>query len=257
MMDLKKFFRPMLAPRERMAFRTPEGMRLYAVGDVHGRLDLLDEMLGAIAADAEGDCRRNAIVFLGDYVDRGPDSKGVVDRLVALDWPGWEIVFLRGNHDQAVVDFLADAEFYRAWRGVGAPETLLSYGVMPPRFDKAEAFEAVRVAFADALPPAHRNFFDNLAYRYEAGDYYFAHAGVRPGLPLDRQVPEDLLWIREDFLLSNIRLEKIVVHGHTPQERAERRGYRIGVDTGAYATGVLSAAVLDGADVRFLSVHMA
>lgn len=252
--DAKKNWLAWLRPKKAAPFCVPEGERVYAVGDIHGRRDLLDKMLEAIAADAAGAARQNSIVFLGDYVDRGTDSKGVIDRLSSLALPGWQTVFLRGNHDQAVLDFLADAAFYRAWRSFGAADTLLSYGVMPPRFDKEDAFEEARQALADALPPAHRDFFESLAYRHEVGGYCFVHAGVRPGIALDRQVPEDLLWIRDEFLLSERRLEKIIVHGHTPLEEPERRGFRIGVDTGAYATGRLSAVVLDGATCRFLTV---
>jgi serine/threonine protein phosphatase 1 len=244
-----------LRPNLPTEYRVPEGERVYAVGDLHGRLDLLEKMLAAIAADAAGAQRRNSIVFLGDYVDRGPNSKGVIDRLIALDWPGWGKYFLRGNHDQAVLDFLADANSYRAWRDVGAAETLLSYGVYPPRFGTEDAFVAACVEFADKLPSAHRDFLDNLAYRHQAGDYYFAHAGVRPGIALDKQMPEDLLWIREDFLLFDGGLEKIIVHGHTPQEQPARRGCRIGVDTGAYASGRLSAVVLEAADYKFITVR--
>ena len=233
----------------------PEGMRLYAVGDIHGRLDLLDRLLDKIGEDAAAANKRNSIIFLGDYIDRGPDSKGVIDRLIALDLPGWEKHFLRGNHDQTVLDFLEQPEFYSAWRGFGAADTLLSYGVHPPRFDKEEAFAEARRDFANKLPAAHRNFLDGLKYLHIAGDYVFVHAGIRPGIALSRQVPDDLLWIRDDFLLSELRHEKIVVHGHTPSDQPVRRINRIGVDTGAYATGCLSAAVLDGQDCGFLSVN--
>lgn len=231
-----------------------QGVRLYAVGDIHGRRDLLELLLARIQTDAAAVKKRNIIVFLGDYVDRGPDSKDVIARFLTLDLPGWEIVFLRGNHDQAVLDFLNDANFYRAWRSFGAAETLLSYGVTPPRFDKEEAFAEVRAEFAGKLPPPHLKFFDGLKYSYVAGDYMFVHAGVRPGIALDRQLPEDLMWIREEFLMSDQRLKKMIVHGHTPADRPVQRPNRIGVDTGAYATGRLTAVVLDGHTRAFLSV---
>lgn len=198
---------------------------------------------------------RNVLIFLGDYVDRGPDSKGVIERLSSLNVPDWEIFFLRGNHDQAVLDFLSDAMLYRSWRNFGAAETLLSYGVYPPRFDNDDAYEAVRQIFAEKLPPTHHQFFVSLKDHYDVGGYYFAHAGVRPGVPLDQQVPDDLLWIRDVFLQSDIPLKKVVVHGHTPQDVPARGAFRIGVDTGAYSTGCLSAAVLEGAACRFLSVR--
>lgn len=244
-----------LFSRRTEEFRVPDGKRVYAVGDIHGRLDLLDRMLAAITSDASRIAMRNVLIFLGDYVDRGPDSKGVIERLCSLNVPDWEIIFLRGNHDQTVLDFLSDAMLYRSWRVFGAAETLLSYGIYPPRFDDDDAYEDVRQRFSAVLPSAHRQFFESLKDHYAVGGYYFAHAGVRPGVSLDRQVPEDLLWIRDVFLGSDIPLKKVVVHGHTPQQAPTRNTYRIGVDTGAYATGCLSAAVLEAAECRFLSVR--
>lgn len=244
-----------LFSRRAEELRVPDGKRVYAVGDIHGRLDLLDRMLAAIKLDASRVVMRNVLIFLGDYVDRGPDSKGVIERLCSLNVPDWEIIFLLGNHDQAVLDFLSDAMLYRSWRNFGAAETLLSYGIYPPRFDNDDAYEGVRHRFSEVLPSAHRQFFENLKDHYAVGGYYFAHAGVRPGVPLDRQVPEDLLWIRDVFLQSDIPLKKVVVHGHTPQDAPSRDAFRIGVDTGAYSTGCLSAAVLEAADCKFLSVR--
>lgn len=237
--------------RERTLPRVPDGYRVYAVGDVHGRLDLLERLIANIQKDADTGAEHRLLIFLGDYVDRGPHSKGVVDCLLAPP-SGFVPRYLRGNHDQAVLDFLADPTFYRIWRQYGAQETLVSYGVRPPLYDDDQALTDARDALSEALPRRHRAFFENLAPQTQAGDYYFVHAGVRPGVPLHRQSLEDQMWIRDDFLLSNQDFGKVVVHGHTPSERPVRRPNRIGVDTGAYATGRLTALVLEGADVRFL-----
>jgi serine/threonine protein phosphatase 1 len=192
------------------------------------------------------------LVFLGDYIDRGPNSKGVVDRFLALESPTWNLVFLRGNHDQSLLDFLADASFYRAWRSFGAPETLLSYGVMPPRFDRDADFETARQTFAERLPPSHLAFFENLQYSYIQNDYMFVHAGIRPGIPIDDQLSQDMMWIRNEFLSHRCAFEKMIVHGHTPTDRPVKTANRIGIDTGAHATHCLTAAILEGESCNFL-----
>jgi len=231
----------------------PAGTCVYAVGDIHGRRDLLERLMSRIAGHAGDVPRKNALVFLGDYVDRGPQSKAVIDFLLQLDWPGWEIVTLRGNHDQAVIDFVEDPLTYRGWRGFGAAETLVSYGVKAPIFDDDRAFAAARDEFVDKCPPEHMEFLNSLKLSHVAGDYMFVHAGVRPGIALDQQSAEDLMWIRDDFLSSNAKLDKVIVHGHSPSEKPVLRRNRIGVDTGAYATGCLTAAVLEGENCNFLS----
>ena len=242
----------LFARDEKKPAAIPHNRRVYAVGDVHGRLDLLKKLWAIIEADAAGTRMRKTIVFVGDYVDRGRDSKGVIDFLLKVK-ADHDVVCLRGNHDQAVLDFIADAKFYRSWKPFGAPETLLSYGVMPPRFDDEAEFEKARAEFVANCPQSHFEFLESLAYSYELGGYFFVHAGVRPGIPFKDQDPQDLLWIREDFLFSRADFEKVVVYGHTPVEQAGRRGQRLGIDTGAYATGRLSAAVLEGQDCRFLT----
>lgn len=242
----------LFARREKEPAAIPHGHRVYAIGDVHGRLDLLQKLWAMIEADAANTHLRKTVVFVGDYVDRGRDSKGVLDFLLKVREDG-DVVCLRGNHDQAVLDFIADAKFYRSWKPFGAPETLLSYGVMPPRFDDEAEFEKARSEFVANCPQAHFEFLESLPYSYELGGYFFVHAGVRPGVPLKEQDPQDMLWIREDFLFSRADLEKVVVYGHTPVEQAGRRGHRLSLDTGAYATGRLSAAVLEGQGCRFLA----
>ena len=239
--------------KARLPPKVPDGTRVYAVGDIHGRLDLLERLLCQIEAHAAEVPRRNTLIFLGDYVDRGPRSKDVIDRLMALRLPDWEIVFLRGNHEQMVLDFVDDAGLYRVWRSFGSADTLLSYGVKPPSFDNDDALADARAEFVRKCPVQHSEFLRGLKYRHMAGDYMFVPAGVRPGVAIDRQSPEDLMWIRDEFLLSDNRLEKVVVHGHTPTERPVRRSNRIGIDTGAYATDCLTAVILDGEQCTFVS----
>lgn len=242
----------LFARREKEPAVVPAGQRVYAIGDVHGRLDLLQKLWAMIESDAAHVNLRTTVIFVGDYVDRGRDSKGVIDFLIKIKQEG-NVVCLRGNHDQAVLDFIADAKFYRTWKPFGAPETLVSYGVMPPRFDDEAEFEKARQEFVVNCPRAHVDFLQSLPYCHELGGYFFVHAGVRPGVPLKDQDPQDMLWIREDFLFSRADFEKVVVYGHTPVEQAGRRGHRLSVDTGAYATGRLSAAVLEGRGCRFLA----
>jgi serine/threonine protein phosphatase 1 len=239
--------------KKRQGTRAPENMRIYAVGDVHGCLPQLERLLESIGRDVKDWKGLRRLVFLGDYIDRGPDSKGVVERLRS-SFESFETSFLLGNHDQTLLDFLDDPSVFRAWRDYGARETLMSYGVVPPRFDDDDAFVKTRDALRDALPAEHEVFLRGLELSVSHGDYCFVHAGVRPGVALEKQAREDLLWIRDEFLLSSTDFGKVVVHGHTPTQDPVRRKNRIGVDTGAYATGRLTCAVLEGTSVRFLSV---
>lgn len=237
-----------------MVPRAPDGMRLYAVGDIHGRDDLLAELIAAIAADgAAAPDLRKVLIFLGDYVDRGLQSKAVIERLTGAPLPGFERVFLKGNHELALKQFLDDASFGRSWKYYGGLETLHSYGITELTLsDDPADFERARAHFDEVLPDKHREFLDNLAVTAEFGDYFFVHAGVRPGIALSRQIEEDLLWIREEFLDSTSTYGKVVVHGHTPREAVEFRANRIGLDTGAYMTGVLTALVLEGEGRRLI-----
>ena len=234
--------------------RVPEGMRIYTIGDVHGCVSQLDRLHERIESDAASFAGEKVIVYLGDYVDRGPDSRGVIDRLIGSIPKGLSARYVKGNHDQALLDFLGDAEAYRSWRSFGAPETLLSYGVRPPLFDSHEKFEEARQAFQTALPPAHLAFLRRLESTVVLGDYAFVHAGIRPGTNIEDQTDADLLWIRDDFLNCTSAHEKVVVHGHTPISAPVRLHNRIGLDTGAYATGILSCAVLEEAECRFIQV---
>lgn len=253
-------FRQVVSGRTREPARAPEATRLYAVGDIHGRDDLLAELLELIAEDAAtlAPGFRRVLVFLGDYVDRGLQSSQVIERLVTLDLSPFEVVFLKGNHEQAMLQFLEDAQFGKTWKYYGGLETLHSYGVTELTLsDDPRDFERAREHFAHVLPVAHLDFLRRLQSSFECGDYFFVHAGVRPGLPLHRQIDEDMLWIRNEFLESDMNFGKIVVHGHTPREEVEIRPNRVGVDTGAYMTGVLTALVLEGSDMRLLQTGRA
>lgn len=232
----------------------PENQRVYAVGDIHGRVDLLDRMHRIIIADAAEYRGGVTIVYLGDYIDRGADSKAVIDRLSQMR--GFRAHFLKGNHDATLLDFLREPETYQAWRNYGAQETLLSYGVRPPLFTSSEDHVRARDELREKLPEAHLRFFQELELSVSIGDYFFSHAGARPGIGLDEQFAEDLMWIREDFLTSRYDFGKVVVHGHSPHPAPVRLHNRIGVDTGAYATGVLSCVVLEGQTQRFLQAKV-
>jgi diadenosine tetraphosphatase ApaH/serine/threonine PP2A family protein phosphatase len=234
--------------------RVPEGVVVYAVGDIHGRLDLLSALLAKIAADAATTVApRRVLVFLGDYVDRGNDSRGVLDRLSA-GIAGFESVCLKGNHEEVLLDFLVDPSLWEEWRRFGGLETLASYGVSHALlFEPLIAPAAIRDAFLARLPERHLRFLKDLRLSYQCGDYYFVHAGARPGVALEDQVPADQLWIREEFLGAGDAFGgRVVVHGHTPKPQPEKWAFRIGIDTGAYLTGHLTAVRLEGADARFL-----
>ncbi len=237
---------------ERREARVPDGVRVYAVGDIHGcsmQLDRLHQQIAADAASSRGD---KSIVYLGDYIDRGPDSRGVIERLLHGVPQGFDVTFIKGNHEAAILSFLEDAGYYRAWRAYGAPETLISYGVHPPLYDAPGKFEEARRALVAAIPGEHLKFLRSLELTSIVGDYAFVHAGIRPGLRIEEQSEQDLLWIREDFLDCTALYDKVVVHGHTPVPAPVRLRNRIAVDTGVYVSGVLTCAVLEGDSCRFI-----
>lgn len=233
----------------------PEGCRVYAIGDIHGRLDLLAKLHGLIEEDARDfSGARKVLIYLGDYIDRGMQSKEVVDLLLDAPLDGFEHVHLKGNHEQALLDF-ADGEMLSLdWIAFGGDATFYSYGVglEGPRTG-IESHAALLENFNANLPDQHAVFYRGLALTHVEGDYFFAHAGVRPGVPLDEQTETDLLWIRHEFLHSDKDFGKIVVHGHSIMSEPEVKSNRIGIDTGAYATGRLSCLVLEEEERRFLA----
>jgi serine/threonine protein phosphatase 1 len=229
----------------------PENMRIYAIGDIHGRADLLERVLQRIDWTlAEYPTPRAIEVFLGDYIDRGPDSRTVVDMLVERS-RGHETVFLKGNHEVFLLAFLHDPLQLGVWQRFGGLETLISFGQVPPINPSAEAAEELAASLADALTASQRAFLAGLRPSFTCGDFFFAHAGVRPGVPLAEQREADLLWIRDEFLNDESDFGKIVVHGHTPVAKPEYRHNRINIDTGAYATGRLTCLMIEG-DGAFL-----
>jgi serine/threonine protein phosphatase 1 len=231
--------------------RIDPATRLYAVGDIHGCDDLLAAMHDLIWNDARGhDAVRKLVVYLGDYVDRGPASCAVIGRLLDETLPGFEAVHLLGNHEDGMLQFLIDARIGPHWLAYGGAATLRSYGVEPPQTDRD--LPLVQEELRARLPARHLAFLRRLRLSHVEGDYLFVHAGIRPGIALDDQRPEDLLWIREEFLQSTRDFGKIVVHGHTIVDEPERRANRIGIDTGAFASGILTALVLQGEQVGFL-----
>lgn len=229
--------------------RTPPDCVIWAVGDIHGRSDLADRLIQAIRADLSAtSAKRKVVVCLGDYVDRGLDSKGVLNQLCNLEAdPALEVHFIKGNHEERMEAFMDDPAVGPSWCDYGGRDTLVSYGVTPPvmRGDVAGWTEAAR-ALSDALPEPHKALLARQELSVTIGDYFFCHAGVRPGVPLPAQAPEDLMWIRQPFLDHPAPSDKVIVHGHTPIETVVSDGRRIGVDTGAYATNILSAVRLEG-----------
>ena len=235
----------------------PEGVVIYAIGDIHGRADLLRLLLQRIVTEAADQAAlglRPVIVGLGDYIDRGPDSRGAIDLLVDLAGiRALDTHFLRGNHDQTLLDFLDDPQNGPAWCDFGGREALMSYGVRPPTGRSTEdAWKQTREALAAALPAEHLAFVRGLKTHFELGGYFFAHAGARPGIPLHAQTDQDLMWIREPFLSDRRPFDKVVVHGHSAGELIHLDRRRINVDTGAYATGQLTAVRLEGTEQSFL-----
>jgi len=192
------------------------------------------------------------LAYLGDYVDRGHDSRGVIDLLLEDPPDGFERVFLKGNHEDMLLHFLAEPADGPLWLINGGRETLMSYGVRQAPGVGGIAFDTLRDDFARALPPEHRDFLLRLVLTHREGDYLFVHAGIRPGVAVEAQDENDLIWIREDFLLSDRPHDQVVVHGHTPTMAPEQRANRIGIDTGAYATGRLTCLALEGTERRFL-----
>lgn len=227
--------------------RTPRGYRAYAVGDVHGRLDLLNQLLAQIEQDvARRPARRILLVMLGDLIDRGPDSCGVVERLRTFRHDLITPQFLTGNHEEVLLRILRGERGILAnWLKFGGSECLMSYGCDPATLDAKNERTALS-AISRAIPVEHKRFIAGFADTLSFGDYLFVHAGIRPGVDLSLQTQVDLRWIRSPFLESEDDHGAIVVHGHSINPSVENRANRIGIDTGAYRTGVLTALALEG-----------
>lgn len=232
----------------------PPGKRLYAIGDVHGRLDLVDDLLARIAGDiAERPVDSGALVFLGDLIDRGPDSSKVIERLRLLrEYPARPL-FLLGNHEEFLLRTLAaEPGVAEDWLAFGGAACAESYGVAAASL---QALDERRIAdrLRAAIPPAHIAFLEGFGDTIRFGDYLLVHAGIRPGIPIDEQQPHDLRWIREPFLSDAQDHGCRVIHGHTISDGIDAHANRIGIDTGAYRTGILTAAVIEGDDIRFMA----
>ena len=228
--------------------------RVDAIGDVHGRADLLERLLDKIEADISGVEGKAHLVFLGDYIDRGLQSRQVIEILLSNRLEPFETHFLKGNHEDALLSFLSDPGFGPKWAAYGGRETLVSYGVRPPRsLSLNSEWEKAHDAFLKAIPNVHQKFLMTLPTSVRIGGYGFAHAGLRPGKTFADQSDEDLMWIRDEFLGGKSTFDVMVVHGHTPVDQPHSDHRRINVDTGAYFTGRLTAAKLTGTTVEFIA----
>lgn len=236
------------------AASVPDGVRVYVIGDVHGRSDLLERQHALIEADFTANRTPEVhMIYLGDYVDRGPDAKGVLDRLAEGPNSIVKVTLLRGNHEEMLLRFLEDPSVGPSWHRRGGLETLLSYGVEVGRVFTEDGYAGLAERFKQKLPLRHLALFAGLKTSIAVGDYFFCHAGVRPGVPLERQRQQDLVWIRRKFLDATENFGKVIVHGHSPVDRPDFRENRINIDTGAFATGRLTCLVLEGDTRRILS----
>ncbi len=231
----------------------PEGQRVYAVGDIHGCADLLDDLIAMIDADdADRGPAETTLIFLGDIVDRGPASAAVIERLRTLAETRGNVRVLLGNHEEIFLGALdGEPKALRLFCRIGGRETVLSYGMDVAEYERLDYEELVH-RLADLVPAEHRQFVGGFEDMIVIGDYAFVHAGVRPDAPLDRQRTTDLRWIRDPFLDHRGKLEKTIIHGHTMTDEIERRSHRIGIDTGAYSSGKLTALGLQGSEVWHL-----
>jgi len=233
------------------------GVRIYAIGDIHGRADLLRTMLAKINTDrTRRPVNRPIMLFIGDYVDRGPSSREVLDILLEYRDVS-ESIFLKGNHETFISRFLKEPAVLNEWRLCGGLETLLSYGLKPSFNPDERERKKLSEEFAGAIASDHLAFLNSLQLSFRCGDFLFVHAGIRPGVPLADQAEEDLLWIREDFLGSKAPFEVFVVHGHTPVRAPEMWPNRLNIDTGAFATGRLTCAIIEGSAVMALTADSA
>jgi serine/threonine protein phosphatase 1 len=233
--------------------RAADGYRAYAIGDVHGRLDLLEQLLSEIERDrSERPTPKTLLVFLGDLIDRGPHSAQVIERLRTYSSDDARTVFLLGNHEEVLLRILdGDTSLIPSWLQFGGRQCLQSYGADSRRI-ALETDEKALEIIRGVIPEAHVAFLNSFIDSCRFGDYLFVHAGIRPGVAIDDQQQSDLRWIREPFLFDDTDHGCVVVHGHTICDEVEERPNRIGVDTGAYRTGILTALVVEGNERRYL-----
>src|SRR6266446_3524042 len=235
--EAMKVWNALSSKRRKRLARVPQGTRVYAIGDVHGRADLLAQLFSEIDAD----------------LNAHPAPRAIHDLLVARS-QRHETIFLKGNHEVLLEEFLRKPERFATWREVGGIDTLLSYGIRPSSNPDAAEQTVLAQRLADVLPPAHRQFLESLKRSFTCGDFFFVHAGVRPGVPLSQQTDDDLFWIRDEFLLSDEKFGKIIVHGHNPVMDVEFHSNRINIDTGAFVTGRLSCLRIESDEALF-NVH--
>lgn len=235
----------------------PENIRIYAVGDIHGRYDLLQKMHALIMSDAlscNAGCRK-LIIYIGDYIDRGVESNKVIDFLANNQDKGFDRICLRGNHEHAMLCFLENPYSGEAWLAWGGTATMRSYGV---HFSDANgrklSMDELSRNLRNSMPESHLEFLKNLPVTHVEGDYLFVHAGIKPYVALENQDEQDMMMIREEFIYSDYPSpDKTVIFGHTIFDHPFQQTGKIAIDTGAYATGKLTAAVLEGEMVRFIS----
>lgn len=241
------------SPRPNHLPQGARNYRAYVVGDVHGRLDLLDQLLAKIHGDLDRSPANKAVlVFVGDLIDRGPDSAGVVERLRTYSRPGLKAVFLLGNHEEVMLRILdGDSGQIAQWLKFGGAQCLTSYGLDWPTLAALSDVESL-AAIRAAIPVQHSRFLHGFGDSFRFGDYLIVHAGIRPGVGLEQQLQSDLRWIRQPFLADDRDHGFVVVHGHTITNGVDERPNRIGIDTGAYASGILTALVIDGAKRWYL-----
>ena len=241
----------------RLAYSVAQGERIYAIGDVHGRSDLLKAMLAKLRDDAQGYSGKITLVGIGDYIDRGPDSKGVVEALLNEVPATWNKLFLRGNHEQAMLDFLREPGYRGEWLAWGGLQALESYGIAVYGAQGMRDVAALAAEFEQAIDElGHKAFYEATQLTHTNGDYLFVHAGVRRGIPADQQMSEDLLFIREDFLGRPHGLPYRVVFGHTIMDTPLVDPDRIGIDTGAFQSGILSAVRIEGNDAKIIQIEI-
>jgi serine/threonine protein phosphatase 1 len=250
------WLKPKPAPALARRAAVPAGVRVYAIGDIHGRLDCLNELLARIEADSANYAGTKHLIPLGDYIDRGPDSRGVIDRFIQ-GVPGFDVTALMGNHEQQLISLFETPEAGILWLTYGGLETLMSYDItLSSSRPTPEAVYELQGQLRELFPSSHLDWLRGLQTHTVIGDYFFAHAGVDPHTPLHKQKEGDLLWIRDPFLHYRGTLDKVVVHGHTISDEAEILAHRIGIDTGAYASGRLTALVLEGEERRLLQTGL-